>query len=382
MGRRERFQPRSNPLQVCAVVMHETTPLSICITFSITLLRSVQLGDATYSIGDTVFVKASSNEPDYICLLSDLFENVFTGDRDMEAKVIWFLRQEEVISTLSKMKRKPQNFYDEREIFFSKNNSRIFIESITGKANVSLVKDEGAEFVCRKIFRSSDGTFAPVSQASFTSTLFSFETAATTGRSLRTRPADLCLAYDVLSTKLKTPEPSLKRPRRVTECRTAPPRSTKKQTKPDQPLYSSPKPPKKKKIAIPLKRVTSRILEMTPEQPVIKMGGKSKERVRRSLPLSVDAVTDRVFDEEDSELSLDSSSEEEFVPDDQEEEVSLEKTTPSDEEEADDLEEPLGTPSVSRKTPRRRSAKNISLSLPTRTLSSRKENRFETARSR
>ena len=345
------------------------------------------MGSTTYSLGDIVSVKAPSNEPDYICLLADLFENLFTGDHDMEAKVVWFLRREEVISAFGKMKRKAQNLDNDREIFFSTNNSRIFIESITGKANVSLADDEEAEFVCRRVFKSSDGTFAPILQENITNSLFSFKPAST-GRSLRTRAADLSPAFDVPSPSktFRTPQPSRKRPQQITECRTAPSKSTKRQITTDLASYSSPNPSKKKKIAIPLRRVNRRVLEMTPEQPVPNKGGKSKERVRRSLPLSVNAVTDCVFDEEDSELSLDSSSseEEEYVPGKQEEDVSLEKSSPTEEEQEEEglEEEPIITPSAGRKTPRRGSTRNISLSLPTRTLSSRKESGLESARSR
>ena len=376
-----------------------------------------------------MFVKATSDAPDYICLLTDLFENVYT--RDMEAKVVWFLRPQEVQEALAKMRRKWRRPENKCEIFFSDINSRISVQSITGCTNVCVKGEEeieGGEFTCSWLFSNKDGHFIPVSCSDLTSCLYPFN--PNSGRSRRLRQTNLSSSSPTcLKSSFKTPQPSQRKTRLATECHSEPAKTrlsklktpllvTTKQT------YCSPKPSKKPRVTIPLKRVSNRhYSEMTPEQPTCSSKErKSKERARRSLSLSAQTVVDLV--NKDSDLLLGSEEEEEeeedYLPSEEESTSHQDDEEMEGEEEEEEEEDPLlaiheirknrseekdggdheeeeeeeeemqehrtrKKRSITSSNPRSRGRprKDLSLSLPTKkSMSTRKENSLESARTR
>ena len=132
------------------------------------IIRSLQIDDVIISIGDSAYIQGPSNSKNFICQIQNLFENLFTGDK--EARIQWYFRPEETKSYLRTKVRSQLPKIASNEILYSDNKDLIAAKCIVGKASVSVdgINNSNDDFsgseslFCRWFLHTKDGTVTPV----------------------------------------------------------------------------------------------------------------------------------------------------------------------------------------------------------------------------
>ena len=107
--------------------------------FLYNFFRSLSINDATYSIGDCVYVHSGLNE-DSVCQIISLFENLFTSDKEMTVR--WFIRDYEVPVYLKSYQDEVPNLA-KGEVIFIDETTLLSVECIIRKAEVVSSRDGG-----------------------------------------------------------------------------------------------------------------------------------------------------------------------------------------------------------------------------------------------